>query len=104
MTTWPDRPNGPMILPEPARLEAIRAGDGRAMTALRVVTYVLASLASLAALCVVIYAGIKWWQISDALESLGEVGSDYPTFSETDAPDTGEFLTYCDAYPEDPTC
>ena len=34
----------------------VRTGDGRALTALRVVTYVLASLASLAFLALLVYA------------------------------------------------
>jgi hypothetical protein len=48
----------------------VRTGDGRALTVLRTVTYVLASLASLLFIALVVYGAVLYSQLTAALPRL----------------------------------
>ncbi|GAA1834039.1 hypothetical protein GCM10009836_10220 [Pseudonocardia ailaonensis] len=54
-------PRGQQI---PRAARAARTGDGRALTVLRTVTYVLVSLASLLFILLVVYGGIEFYRLS----------------------------------------
>ncbi len=74
--------------------------DSRAMTALRVITYLLASLASLVFLALVVYLGIKAVQLRDTLSS-SPFGS---LTGSSSSPDAGDRPTICTIEPTAPFC
>jgi hypothetical protein len=64
-------------------------GDGTAMKVLRVITYVLASVASAIVITVAIYAGVKYLQFTSAMSNLlGGTSSSSSGFSSAPAIDT----------------
>lgn len=89
----------------PSPRTAPAPGDGRALTALRVVTYVLASLASLLLIASVIYGVVQVNRLVDALQGFG--GGPSSASSTTFPLDEGvppELGTYCLEAPDDPAC
>lgn len=76
------------------------ARDSTAMTALRIITYVLGSLASLAFLAIVVYAGIKVVQLRDTL-STSPLGS---LTGSSASPDAGAGPAICDVDPANAAC
>ncbi|GAA4555708.1 hypothetical protein [Pseudonocardia xishanensis] len=67
---WTPAPRqGPAHTP-PRGQRPVRVGDGPALTALRTVTYVLASLASLLFIALVVYGVVAWYQLSAAFPRL----------------------------------
>lgn len=91
------------------------AGDGKAVTALRVTAYVLTSLASLLFIAVVVYGAVQLNRLGTALE---QFGSSFPAFgSSSTPPDVSvedgyigytmtpdELDAYCPEAPDDPAC
>lgn len=81
----------------PASAPAVVARDPRALTALRVITYLLVSLASLVFLAAVVYGGIRYLALRDAF-SLPSFG----TSIGSSAPDAGSAV--CELDPTNPAC
>ncbi|MDN5914459.1 MAG: hypothetical protein L0I76_05020 [Pseudonocardia sp.] len=91
--------------PSPARSASapattVVARDSGAMTALRVITYVLVSLASLVFLAFVVYGGIKYMQLRDAF-STSPFGS---LTGSSASPNAGTRPAICDTDPAAPVC
>jgi hypothetical protein len=88
--------------PRPARA----SGDGRALTALRVVTYVLTSLASVLLIASAVYGAVQLNRLADALQGFG--GGPSSASSTTSPLDEGvppqELSSYCLEAPADPAC
>lgn len=75
--------------------------DSSAMTALRIIAYVLTSLASLLFIALVVYGAIKVNQLQDALQNspFGTLGS-----SSNSSPNLGTRPAICATDPTNPVC
>ena len=113
MTTNPPAyVNPPTYAPgwEPRANRPAPARDGRAMTVLRVITYVSATLASVAFLAVVIFGGVTLYRLASAFGSAGspfstsDVTPYVPTPEELNAGDPSGHTAFCFANPTDPAC
>ncbi|MBW0105144.1 hypothetical protein [Pseudonocardia sp. KRD291] len=82
----------------PALVTTVVARDSGAMTALRVVTYVLVSLASLVFLAFVVYGGVKYMQLRDAFST-----SPFGSLTSSSSSDTG-VPAICVTDPANPAC
>jgi hypothetical protein len=88
----------------PSPRTAPASGDGRALTALRVVTYVLTSLASLLLIASVVYGAVQLNRLVDALQGFGGGPSATSSTSPLDEGVPPELGTYCLEAPDDPAC
>ncbi len=80
-------------------------GEGRGMTALRAVTYVLVSLVSLVFLASVVYGAVQINRLSNALQQFADpFGASASVPLDEGSPIPGELATYCLEAPADPAC
>jgi hypothetical protein len=120
-TTKPERPAGPptsWASSRSRRAVKTSGSEGKAMSVLRAVTYVLASLASLLFIALVIYGAIQLNRLGNALENFasGFPGLGSSSTGTTPALPSGsenyigyrltpnELDAYCPEVPDDPTC
>lgn len=95
-----------------ARTYRAPAGDGRGLTALRIVTYVLTSVAAVLFIALVVYGAVLFARFQQAVQEFGDVmgglGATPPaSVTEPGAGplfDPAELDRFCAVLPADPAC
>jgi len=67
---WAPAPRTSPAHTPPRGQRPVRTGDGRGLTVLRTVTYVLASVASLLFIAAVVYGVVLWFRVGEAVPRL----------------------------------